>query len=87
MSKSSALPYHTPFRYSRPAADLQAAFGAQTGNPPIVTVKKEPAGKVKKPAPKTLKASKAAKPAKAKAGVKAKAVKAGGSKASVGKKR
>ena len=40
MAKSSKLSYHPPFRYKRPGEDLQAVFGAQTGNPRIVTVEK-----------------------------------------------
>ena len=45
MAKSSKLSYHPPFRYKRPGEDLQAVFGAQTGNPRIVTVEKAKAGK------------------------------------------
>ena len=84
MSKTTALPYSAPFRYTRPASDLQAAYGAQSGNPPILTEKKQPARNVKRqPARKAVKTSRAAKPAKAGT----KAAKARGTKASAEKKR
>ena len=35
MAQSPKLPYDPPFRYTRPANDLQAVFGAQIGNPRI----------------------------------------------------
>jgi hypothetical protein len=67
MPKSSSLPYDAPFRYTRPAKDLQAIFGAQTGNPPIVPVENAKAGKLsrvgkKSPSAATRKSSKASKP-------------------------
>ena len=61
-SKSSSLPYDPPFRYIRPAKDLQSIFGAQFGNPPILPVEKEGVGKSAKPAKApTRKAAKAGK--------------------------
>jgi hypothetical protein len=66
MAKSSALSYHPPFRYKRPAEDLQAVFGAQTGNPPIVPsgnkkkTGKRPAPPKKRPSAPAAKSSKAA---------------------------
>ncbi len=71
MSKSSSLPYSAPFRYTKPALDLQAMLGAQTGNPPILPVEDEPAPAAKKrpsAGRKAVKpAAKPAAPAKAKA--------------------
>jgi hypothetical protein len=77
MPKSSSLPYPAPFRYTRPAQDLQAMLGAQTGNPPILPVegapKRKPARTTKKrpsavkkvsKAGKAVAATKAAKPVK-----------------------
>lgn len=58
MSKSSGLPYYAPFRYTKPALDLQAMLGAQTGNPPILPVEEEPAQPSKK---RTASAKKSAK--------------------------
>src|SRR5687768_638389 len=67
MSKSSKLSYHPPFRYKRPGEDLQAVFGAQTGNPRVVTEEKAKAGKQptvakKSPSAAAGKSSKASKP-------------------------
>jgi hypothetical protein len=67
MSKSSKLSYHPPFRYKRPGEDLQAVFGAQTGNPRVVTVEKAKAEKQstmakKRPSAAAGKSSKASKP-------------------------
>jgi hypothetical protein len=58
MSKSTSLPYRAPFRYTRPASDLQAAFGAQTGNPPILIVENGSVGKAKKQSARVKKAAK-----------------------------
>jgi hypothetical protein len=38
MAQSPKLPYDPPFRYTRPANNLQAVFGAQIGNPRITRV-------------------------------------------------
>jgi hypothetical protein len=67
MAKSSKLSYDPPFRYKRPGEDLQAVFGAQTGNPRVVTVEKAKAGKQstvakKGPSAAAGKSSKASKP-------------------------
>jgi cell division protein FtsN len=64
MPKSTSLPYHAPFRYSRPAKDLQATFGAQTGNPQIITEENSSARKAT-PAEKKRASANTAKPGKA----------------------
>ena len=91
MAKSSNLSYPAPFRYRRPGEDLQAVFGAQTGNPRVVTGESEKPAKPAKPAKSSTakkkspsaaagKSSKAAKakPAKVAASKKAKAKKPAG---------
>ena len=45
MAKSSNLPYHAPFRYSRPGEDVKAVLGAQIGNPRVTPVEKAKAAK------------------------------------------
>ena len=78
MAQSPKLPYDPPFRYTRPANDLQAVFGAQIGNPRIPRAKLRQLRKKSSlrksgpsaPAGKSAKAStvKAAKPAGAQTG-------------------
>lgn len=48
VSKTSSLPYDPPFRYIRPARDLESVFGAQFGNPPLLPAEDEPATTAKK---------------------------------------
>jgi hypothetical protein len=67
MPRSSKLPYDPPFRYTRPGEDLQAMFGAQIGNPRVVTVEnakagKRPTVKKKRPSAPVGKSGKAGKP-------------------------
>jgi len=67
MSQSSRLPYDPPFRYTPPARDLQAMFGAQIGNPRLVPVEKAKPGKRSTPGKKrasapAVKLGKAGKP-------------------------
>ena len=86
MAQSPKLPYDPPFRYTRPANDLRAVFGAQIGNPRITRVEapttakqsslrksgpSAPAGKSAKAS--TAKAAKSAAPKQAAGKPKAKA--------------
>jgi len=64
MAQSPKLPYDPPFRYTRPANDLQAVFGAQIGNPRITRVEnsttaKRPGLKKNGPSAPAVKSAKA----------------------------